>query len=305
MRVLLAGATGAIGQPLVAALNEAGHEVFALTRDADAVVPGARTIVADVLDRENLLRAVGDQPMDAVIHELTALRKAPAKYKDMDVTNTLRVKGTANLLEAARATGARRFVTQSMVPGYGYFDHGPRPLTEADEFGRPRGTKVDPIVAGMQSTEQQVFNAEGIEGIALRYGAFYGLTGSAGFVEALRGGKLPTVRGGGGEMAWIHLTDAAAATVAALENGTAGQTYNIVDDTPARWGELFAEHAEAAGTKAPRTLPNWALRLVAPYFATLMLDTSMRVSNRKAKTELGWEPRYPSYREGVASERLA
>lgn len=304
MRVLLAGATGAIGQPLVAALNEAGHEVLALTRDTRAVIPGARTMVADVLDREGLLRAVEGLSADAVIHELTALRKAPAKYKDMDLTNTLRVQGTANLLEAARRTGARRFLTQSMVPGYGYVDHGTRPLTEADDFGRPRGDRTDPMIDAMRSTEQQVFDAEGIDGIALRYGAFYGLSGSAGFVAALRDGKLPSVRGGGGEMAWIHLADAATATVAALDKGAGGHAYNIVDDTPARWGELFTAHAKAAGTKGPRPMPHWLLRLVAPYFSTLMLGTSMRVSNRKAKAELDWTPRYPGYREGIASERF-
>ncbi|WP_197093613.1 NAD-dependent epimerase/dehydratase family protein [Nonomuraea sp. SBT364] len=212
MRVLVAGATGAIGRPLVARLLEAGHEVLALTRDPRASVPGASTVVADVLDRDGLLRAVEGLRADALIHELTALGKAPARYADMALTNTLRTTGTRHLLEAARAVGARRFVTQSMVPGYGFLDHGARPLTEEDPFGRARGVRADPIVAARRSTERQAFGADGIDGIALRYGAFYGLSASRSFVTALRAGKLPVPRDGGRTMSWIHLADAAAAT---------------------------------------------------------------------------------------------
>ncbi|MEO3805227.1 NAD(P)-dependent oxidoreductase [Nonomuraea sp. B1E8] len=303
MKVLLAGATGAIGRPLAKALRTAGHEVLALTRDSGAQVPGARLVVADVLNRDDLLRAVEGITADVVIHQLTALSKAPAKYADMRLTNTLRTTGTAHLIDAARAIGARRFLTQSMVPGYGYVDHGTRPLTEQDPFGQPRGSKADPVVAGMRSTEQQVFDADGIEGIALRYGAFYGLTGSEDFITTLRAGKLPVPTDGGTTMSWIHLADAAAATVAAMDKGVAGQAYNIVDDEPVTWGRMFAEHAKAAGTRPPRRLPGWVIRLAAPYFATLVIDTSMRVSNAKAKVELGWAPTMPSYREGVHTPR--
>ncbi|WP_067824845.1 NAD-dependent epimerase/dehydratase family protein [Actinomadura kijaniata] len=303
MRVLLAGATGAIGRPLLEELRAAGHEVLALTRKPAAQVPGARLVVADVLDRDALLRAVEGISADVVIHQLTALSKPPARYADMDMTNTLRTVGTAHLLEAARTVGARRFLTQSMVPGYGYADHGTRLLTESDPFGRRREGKVGPIVAALHSTEQQVLTADGIEGIALRYGAFYGLTGSDGVIAALRAGKLPVPRDGGGTMSWIHLADAAAATVAAMDKGRAGQAYNIVDDEPVTWGQMIAEHAGAAGTRPPRRLPGWAIRLAAPYFATLMVDTSMRVSNLKARAELGWTPALPTYREGVHAPR--
>ncbi|MEU4579912.1 NAD(P)-dependent oxidoreductase [Nonomuraea sp. NPDC023979] len=299
MKVLVAGATGAIGRPLVAALVEAGHEVLALTRNAGVRVPGATTVVADVLDRDGLLRAVGGLRADALIHELTALAKTPARYADMAMTNTLRTTGTAHLLKAARAVGARRFVTQSMVPGYGFLDHGVRPLTEEDPFGQARGARTDPVVAAMRATERQAFEADGIDGVALRYGAFYGLTASRSFVEALRSGRLPVPRDGGRIMAWIHLADAASATVAALEKGAAGQAYNIVDDTPVTWGEMFREHARAAGVRPPRALPDRVIRLAAPYFAALMVDTSMRVSNAKAKAELGWTPALPGYRDGV------
>lgn len=303
MRVLLAGATGAIGGPLVAALRAAGHEVLALTRKSTVQVPGARVVVADVLDRDALMRAVDGISADAVIHELTALSKPPAKYADMEVTNTLRTTGTAHLIEVARAVGARRFLTQSMVPGYGYIDHGPRLLTEQDPFGQPRGNKADPVVAAMHSNEQRAFTADGIEGIALRYGAFYGLTGSQGLIVALRAGKLPVPRDGGRVMSWIHLADAAAATVAAMEKGVAGQAYNIVDDEPVTWGQMITEHARVAGTKPPRRLPDWVIRLAAPYFAALMIDTTLRVSNAKARAELGWTPTFPTYREGIDTLR--
>jgi nucleoside-diphosphate-sugar epimerase len=303
MRVLLAGATGAIGRPLIATLSTAGHEVLAITRKAGVTVPGTRPVVADVLNRQDLLRAVNGMAADVVIHELTALRNPPTRFRDMEMTNTLRITGTKHLLEAARAVGARRFLTQSMVPGYGYVDHGPRPLTEQDSFGEPRGGKADPIVAAMLSTEQQVFSAEGIEGIALRYGAFYGLSGSEGVVQMLRDGKMSIPRNGSGTMSWIHLADAAAATGAAMEKGAPGQAYNIVDDEPATWSAMFAEHARVADTPPPRRLPRWVIRLAAPYFATLMVDTSMRVSNAKAKAELSWTPAFATYREGVASLR--
>lgn len=303
MRVLLAGATGAIGRPLLEALRTAGHEVLALTRKPTVQVPGARLVVADVLDRDALLRAVDGISADVVIHELTALSKPPTKYADMEVTNTLRTTGTAHLIEAARAVGARRFLTQSMVPGYGYLDHGTRVLTEQDPFGQSQGSKLDPVVAAMHSNEQQAFTADGIEGIALRYGAFYGLTGSQGLIVALRAGKLPVPRDGGRVMSWIHLADAAAATVAAMEKGVAGQAYNIVDDEPVTWGQMITEHAKAAGTNPPRRLPNWAIRLAAPYFAALMIDTTLRVSNAKAKAELGWTPTLPTYREGIDALR--
>jgi nucleoside-diphosphate-sugar epimerase len=303
MKILLAGATGAIGRPLLKALRADGHEVLALTRNPAARVPGARTVVADVLDRNALLRAVDGLSADVVIHQLTALAKHPARYAGMEMTNRLRTTGTAHLLAAARAVGARRFLTQSMVPGYGYTDHGTRVLSERDPFGQQREGKVAPIVAAMRSTEQQVLGADGIEGIALRYGAFYGLTGSEGFITLLRAGKLPVPSNGGGIMSWIHLTDAAAATVAAMNKGVAGQAYNIVDDEPATYGQMFTEHAKAGGTNPPKRLPGWLIRLAAPMFATLMLDTNLRVSNAKAKAELGWTPTLPSYREGVHAPR--
>jgi nucleoside-diphosphate-sugar epimerase len=250
--------------------------------------------VADALDRDGLLRAVEGLSADAVVHELTALRKPPLRHGGMAPTNRLRTEGTANLLAAAEALGARRFLTQSIVLGYGYYDHGARVLTEQDPFGRPAGNRTDPHLAAMRSTERQAFTAP--EGIALRYGLLYG-----GDAEQLRPQfarrRLPVAKGD--VLGWIHHEDAAAATVAALEHGRAGQAYNLVDDLPATWEEVFTAMAEALGAPPPRRVPGWLLRLAAPYAAAFLVDTSMRVSNAKAKRELGWRPRFPTYREGV------
>lgn len=177
MRVLLAGATGAVGTPLTRALLEAGHEVVALTRRRGGAPDGTTELVADALDRDGLLAAVRGLKVDAVMHQLTALRKAPMRHSGMAPTNRLRIEGTANLLAAARAVGARRFVTQSNLFGYGYGNLGDHFLTEKDTFGQGGYGRFDQHIAALRSTEEQTFNAEGIDGIALRYGAFYGAPG--------------------------------------------------------------------------------------------------------------------------------
>ena len=178
MKVLIAGATGAVGVPIVTRLLAAGDHVTGIVRSAagaDALGRlGAESVGADVLDRDALLRAVEGHRYDAVIHELTALKKPPARFRDMSATNTLRTTGTANLLEAARVVGATRFVTQSIVFGYGYRDHGDTPLTEDDPFGEPAGGPVDASLRAMKSAEEQVFAAPDVDGVALRYGLFYG-----------------------------------------------------------------------------------------------------------------------------------
>jgi nucleoside-diphosphate-sugar epimerase len=298
MKVLLAGASGAIGAPLTRRLLANDHEVLGLTRNRAGAAAlealGATPVVADALDRDGLMRAVAGQSADAVIHELTALRKPPLRPSGMAPTNQLRVEGSANLLEAADELGAKRFVTQSIIFGYGFYDHGPDTLTEDSPFGRPGGNRNDPAIAAMLSAEEQAFTAP--EGIALRYGLLYG-----GDVEerrallARRG--LPVARGG--LIGWVHHDDAAAATVDALEHGRPGQAYNVVDDQPATWREVFTAMAAALGVPRPRNLPPWLVRLVAPYVASFAVDTSMRVSNAKARDELGWRPAYPTFREGI------
>ncbi|MFG3302325.1 NAD-dependent epimerase/dehydratase family protein [Micromonospora chersina] len=300
MRVLLAGASGAIGTPLTRQLIAAGHQVVGISRSQSNAErlrsAGAEAVVADVLDREKLLAAVRDVRADAVVHELTALGTTKMG-EALQGTNVLRTTGTANLLAAARAVGAHRFVTQSIVLGYGYRDHGPRVVTEDDPFAEPVGGKLGKAVAAMGSTEKQVFSADEMEGVALRYGFFYGKDRMTNMiVNLVRKRRLP-VPSSGGFANFIYLEDAAAATVAALEKGRAGQAYNIVDDEPVRWGDYLDTLAAAFGARRPWRVPSWMLRPI-PY-AHAMMTTSMRVSNAKAKRELGWAPAVPTYREGI------
>jgi nucleoside-diphosphate-sugar epimerase len=302
VRVLLAGASGAVGTPLTRQLIAAGHQVVGITRsqaNAERLrMAGARAVVADVMDRQNLLAAVRDVRADAVMHQLTALGTTKIRQV-IRGTNDLRTTGTAHLLAAARAVGAHRFLTQSIVFGYGYGDHGPHLLTEEDPFAEPVRGPLAAVIAAIRSTEEQVCTADEIEGIALRYGAFYGQDRFTRTITNLvRKRRLPVPSAGGGFVTFIYLEDAAAATVAALERGRAGQAYNIVDDEPVRWADFLDALAAELGARRPWRVPTWMLRPI-PYLRTI-LATSMRVSNAKARHELGWAPAVSTYRDGVA-----
>jgi nucleoside-diphosphate-sugar epimerase len=301
MRVLLAGASGAVGTPLTRQLLAAGHHVIGITRsraNAERLrAAGAESLVADVLDRENLLTAVRDVRADAVMHQLTALGTTNIRNAMLG-TNNLRTTGTAHLLAAARVVGAHRFLTQSIVLGYGYRDHGPHVITEDHPFAEPAPGRFGSAITALHSAEEQVFAAEEMEGIALRYGAFYGQDSVTNMiVKLVRKRRLPVPSSGGGFVSFIYLEDAAAATVAALEKGRAGQAYNIVDDEPVRWVDYLDALAAELGARRPWRVPTWMLRAV-PYLHTIM-TTSMRVSNAKAKRELGWAPAVSTYRQGV------
>jgi nucleoside-diphosphate-sugar epimerase len=303
MKVLLAGATGTLGVPLVRALVTSGHEVIGLSRTPgkrDLLrTLGAEPLVADVMDRQALLKALEGLKADAVLHEMTALKKIPTRHRDMAATDALRIQGTANLLAAARLMGARRFVTQSFFMGYGYGDWGDRVLTEDDPFASPGRGAFERHLAAMRSTERQAFTAEGIEGIALRYGSLYGPGGgSEQMIEMLRRRRLPVPHRGGGITSFIYVEDAAAATVAALERGRSGEAYNVGDDEPVSWGEFFRVVAKAFGAPQPREVPRWIFRFM-PY-ARAMLMGDHRISNAKAKRELLWTPSAPTYREGIS-----
>jgi nucleoside-diphosphate-sugar epimerase len=312
MRVLVAGASGAIGRELLVELRRAGHEVIGVARSqagGELVRQlGARPVVADVLDRAGLLRALDGLTADAVVHEATALRIAPTHYRGRGITQTnrLRTTGTAHLLDAARLLGAARFVVQSMIFGYGFGDHGERWVTEDSPFGQRRGAKSDEATAALGEAERQVLHADGadrrdgIAGVALRYGFVYGPgPASERLVTMLRRRLFPLPPGGGGHLGWLFVRDAATATVAAIERGRPGHAYNVVDDQPATWAEVMDALAAAVGARPPRRVPVPLIRLTAPFFAEQMIDTSMRVCNAKATAELGWRPTMPSYREGV------
>ncbi|MFD0346308.1 NAD-dependent epimerase/dehydratase family protein [Kitasatospora aburaviensis] len=300
MIVLLAGATGAIGRPLTRLLLAAGHEVLGLARSAEAerVVAGlgARPVRADAMDRDGLLAAVHGLRADAVVHQLTALKKPRRTVDETEPSTRLRIEGTANLLAAARVLGAHRFVTQSLVFGYGYTDHGARMLTEADPFGVRLGNLGDVVVDGLRSTEEQTFAAEGLDGIALRFGVFYGPGTWFDPAPATRPMPMPVPRSG-----------------AARPRGCTWPTRR----TPPwrRWSGAAAAR-QRRGRPAvdlgrgrrrdgrrpgppPAARPGRLLRLAVPYLGTMMLDTGMRVSGAKAERELGWTPAHADHREGL------
>ena len=292
--ILLAGASGVLGGHITRALTEAGHKVTGLGRGP------ANGVRADLMDRDALLRAVDGQHFDTVIHAATALSKAPMRHRDMHATNKLRIDGTAHLVEAAQATGARRFVSESMVFGYGYGDFGARPITEDDRFG-PRGAtaELEKHVEGMRIKEQLTFEATGLEGISLRFGLFYGPGGTDAVLPMLRNRRLPAPDDHGRVLPWIELTDAARAVLAAVERGRPGQAYNIADRTPLGFRAHVLYVAEEFGLPKPMTVPLWLTRPMS--YAHTMMSTNMRVSTAKAEQELGWTPRYPSGRDGLAA----
>ncbi|MGW1208587.1 NAD-dependent epimerase/dehydratase family protein [Streptomyces sp. NPDC002499] len=292
--ILLAGASGVFGGHVTRALTEAGHKVTGLGRGQ------ANGVRADLMDRDGLLRAVDGQHFDTVIHAATALRKAPMRHRDMYATDALRVEGTAHLVEAARAVGATRFVSESIALGYGYGDFGDRVLTEDDPFA-PRSTspELEKHLKGMRIKEQLTFEAEGLAGVALRFGLFYGPGGTDALVPMLRKRQLPAPADRGRVLPWIELTDAARAVVAAVEHGRAGQAYNIADRTPLGFRAHLVCVAEEFGLPKPMTVPLW---LTAPMsYAHVMFEASMRVSTAKAERELGWTPVYPGARDGLAA----
>jgi nucleoside-diphosphate-sugar epimerase len=241
--------------------------------------------------------ALGGQRADAVIAELTALKKTPIRHKDIARTNKLRSAGTANLMSIAPQLGAQRFVTQSIVLGYGFGDWGERVLTEADPFAPPGNGRFEEHLAALRSCGNQVLGATGLDGIALRYGLFYGPgPASDALVSALRKRRLPVTRTSG-VLPWVFIDDAAAAAVAALEKGKGGTAYNIADNEPASMSAMLTAMAEAVGAPRPLTVPS-RLLAIAPY-ARAVVTGGMRVSSAKAKAELGWVPQVPTYRDGM------
>ncbi|MCG6495225.1 NAD(P)-dependent oxidoreductase [Kitasatospora sp. A2-31] len=295
MKVLMAGASGVLGRKVVRELRAAGHEVAGLGRGE------GNSVRADLLDREAVLRAVDGLSFDAVVHAATALQgRSMMRHQDMAATNLLRTDGTANLIAAARETGAHRIVVESMMFGYGYGDHGAGELTEdGAPFGPAQGNPwLERHVGAMRVKEELAFTADGLEAISLRFGLFYGtgVTEST-VLPMLRKRALPVVADHGRALSWVDVDDAARAVAAALEGGRAGQAYNIADDTPLGFGSHVRAVADAFGAPAPMTVPLWLLR-PAPLAHTIM-STNLRLANAKAKTELGWAPTHPSSVEGL------
>jgi nucleoside-diphosphate-sugar epimerase len=311
MKVLVAGATGALGRPVVRRLAAGGHDVVGLTRSPEkrALLEGlgARPVVVDALDQVALSHAVRDASPQAVLHLLTAIPQRGAfRASDLEATNVLRARGTANLMAAALAAGARRFVAESIALAYRPARDAPATEESALETRAPH-PDFQPMLDAVASLEEQVLGASRrgvIEGVALRYGVFYGPgVGSTDFmVGLLRRRMMPLLGGGRAVLPMIHIEDAASATVAALEGGRAGEVYNVVDDQSATLREFATAVAEAVGAPRPFSLPLWVARLLGSY-AAIGARMQLRVSNEKARRELGWVPAYPTVHEGAATLR--
>ncbi|HTZ23638.1 MAG TPA: NAD(P)-dependent oxidoreductase [Streptosporangiaceae bacterium] len=301
MRVFVMGATGALGQHLVPALVAAGHEVTATTRTPGKVAQlreaGAEPAVVDGLDRGAVVAAVQAAAPDVIVHEMTALadmRSLRNLDKVFATTNELRTRGTDNLLAAAAQAGTRRFIAQSNTNATAR--SGGPVKTEADPLDSQPVQSATGMVAAVKHVEH-VVPLEAPEGLVLRYGNFYGPGASEALLGMLRKRQFPVIGGGAGIWSFIEITDAAAATVAAVGRGAPG-VYNIVDSDPAPVAEWLPYLAKVAGAKPPLHLPVWLGRLLAGDFVVTQMTAARGSSNEKAKKELGWEPRYPSWREG-------
>jgi 2-alkyl-3-oxoalkanoate reductase len=301
MRIFVTGATGALGQHLVPALVAAGHEVTATTRTPGNVVQlreaGAEPVVVDGLDREAVIAAVRAAAPEAIVHEMTALadmRSLRKLDKVFSATNELRTRGTDNLLAAAAQAGTRRFIAQSNTNATGR--SGAPVKTEEDPLDSRPVPSAARMVAAIKHVEETV-PLDAPEGLVLRYGNFYGPGATDVLVEMVRKRQLPVIGGGTGIWSFIEISDAAAATLAAVGRGAPG-VYNIVDSDPAPVAEWLPYLAKVAGAKPPLRVPAWLGRLLAGEFVVAQMTDARGSSNEKAKKELGWEPRYASWREG-------
>jgi nucleoside-diphosphate-sugar epimerase len=305
MRVFVAGATGAIGQQLVPRLVIAGHEVHGMTRSESkqALLEelGAVPVVADALDPDQVAEAVGRVKPDVIVHELTAIGAVDPRHFDRGfaLTNRLRTEGTDHLLAAGQAVGVRRFVAQSNG-AFAYARTGGAVKGEEDPLDPTPPREQRETMAAIRHLEEAVLGAAWTEGIVLRYGAFYGpgtmMAPGEGLFELIRERKFPLVGDGGGVWSFVHVADAAEATVAAVEHGSRG-VYNVVDDDPAPVAEWLPALAQTVGAEQPMRVPRESAAEV-----TAVQMTELRgASNAKAKRELAWRPAHPSWRQGFAA----
>jgi nucleoside-diphosphate-sugar epimerase len=308
MKVFVAGATGVIGTPLVPRLVAAGHEVVGMTRSESKRAPlaelGATPVVADALDPDQVAEAVARAKPDVIVHQLTAIGALDMRHFDRGfaLTNRLRREGTDHLLSAAHAVGVRRFVAQSYFGGYART--GDKVKHEEDPLDPTPAREMRETIAAIRYLEETVLAAQWTESIVLRYGAFYGPGTSLGpggeQYEMIRKGIYPLVGDGGGVWSFIHVDDAADATVAAIEHGTHG-IYNVVDDDPARVAEWLPALSQSLGARKPMRVPRFVGRLLAGEVAAVMMTELRGASNAKAKRELAWQPAHPTWREALAA----
>jgi nucleoside-diphosphate-sugar epimerase len=307
MRVFVAGATGAIGRQLVPRLVAAGHEVHGMTRSESKQgllrELGAVPVVADALDPDQVARAVAETRPDVIVHQLTALTGVQRYTAGAAAeTNRLRTEGTDHLLSAGHAVGVRRFVAQG-VATFGVYGRSGAPVKTEDDPLDPEPIRdMRETVGALRHLEAAVLGADWTEGIVLRYGAFYGpgtsLAPGEEQIELVRKRRFPVVGDGGGVWSFIHVADAAEATLAAVEHGRRG-VYNVVDDEPARVAEWLPALAQNLGAKRPMRVPRFVGRLFAGEPGVVMMTEIRGASNAKAKRELGWRPAHASWRTGL------
>jgi nucleoside-diphosphate-sugar epimerase len=310
MRVLVAGATGAIGRQLVPRLVAAGHEVHGMTRSESKQTMlyelGAVPAVADALDPDQVAEAVARARPDVIVHQLTAIPVSlDLRHFDRDfaLTNRLRTEGTDYLLSAGQAVGVRRFVAQSNG-AFVYARTGGPVKGEEDPLDPSPAREMRTLMAAIRHLEQAVLGAGWTEGVVLRYGAFYGpgtsMAPGAEQFELIRRRRFPLVGDGGGVWSFIHIADAADATVAAVAHGGRG-VYNVVDDDPAPVAEWLPALARTLGARQPMRVPRLIGRLFAGEAGVVLMTGLRGASNAKAQRELGWRPAHPSWRRGFAA----
>lgn len=309
MRILVAGATGAVGRQLVPALILAGHSVIGTTRTAAKAETikqmGAEPVIVDGLDQQAVRAAVIAKQPEVIVHEMTDLA-AITDLRHFDrafaTTNRLRTLGTDVLLAAAHEADTRRFVAQSFC-GWTYGRRGAPMKTEADPLDHDPPQELRRTLEAIEHLERAVIGSQQPEGIVLRYGSFYGPdTGllSQAMIDQVRRRRVPVIGDGGGWWSFIHVADAASATVAAIERGKPGSIYNVVDDEPAEVSEWLPALAAILGARPPFHVPAWLGRLLAGEHMVAMMTEVRAGSNAKAKRELGWHPSHPSWRTGFA-----
>jgi nucleoside-diphosphate-sugar epimerase len=309
MKVFVAGATGAMGKQLVPQLLAAGHQVVGMTRSESkqAVLRelGAESVVADALDPEQVASAVAAAEPDVIVHQLTAIATLDLRHFDRSfaLTNRLRTEGTDHLLSAGRAVGVERFVAQSFT-GWPYARTGGPVKSEDDPLDPSPAREMRESLAAIRHLEEAVVGADWTEGIVLRYGGFYGpgtsMAPGGEQIEMVRKRRIPVVGNGAGVWSFIHIADAAEATVAAVDHGRRG-IYNVVDEEPAPVSEWLPGLAVAIGAPRPWHVPRWVGRLAAGEAGTVMMTEIRGASNAKAKRELVWQPRHASWRQGFAA----
>jgi nucleoside-diphosphate-sugar epimerase len=314
MRVLVAGATSVPGLPLLRELAARGHDVVGLTRQSSKTPQieqaGAKPVVADVFDADQINAVVADIEPEVVVSLLTTLpKRGPMRLKDFEPARALWGRGAPNLVAAAQRAGVRRIVAESVIFAYGYPSAGPALMDESDPYPGPPPPGGEAMLKALRDMEQTVLTSgqhSDTEGIVLRYGAFYGpgVPHDELFTRLVKWWAMPAPTGNG-VVSWVHIDDVAKATADAVDSGRGGQIYNIVDDRPQSFGDYLRELAVTLHRPKPLPIPRRLFGLVAPYGVIAFGDTWLPLSNAKAKAELGWTPvtRNPALRSRSGSAR--